>query len=111
VAIDPAERVFELHGHKWFFSSPMSDAHLVLAYEQAQLSCFYVPRWRPDGSMNAVHIQGLKNKLGNRSNASAEVVFEGAWAQRVGEQGAGLATILRMVNQTRLDCVLDSAGM
>ena len=89
----------------------MSDAHLVLAYEQEQLSCFYLPRWRPDGSMNTVHIQRLKNKLGNRSNASAEVTFDGAWALRVGEQGAGIPTILRMVNQTRLDCVLGSAGL
>jgi len=111
VAIGHSEPVYELHGHKWFFSSPMSDAHLVLAYEQEQLSCFYLPRWRPDGSMNTVHIQRLKNKLGNRSNASAEVTFDGAWALRVGEQGAGIPTILRMVNQTRLDCVLGSAGL
>ncbi|AHG65747.1 acyl-CoA dehydrogenase family protein [Advenella mimigardefordensis] len=110
-AIGRAEPVYELHGHKWFFSSPMSDAHLVLAYEQEQQSCFYVPRWRPDGTRNAVHIQRLKNKLGNRSNASAEVTFDGAWALRVGELGAGVPTILRMVNQTRLDCVLGSAGL
>lgn len=102
---------YELHGQKWFFSSPMSDAHLVLAYEQEQLGCFYVPRWRPDGSKNTVHIQRLKDKLGNRSNASAEVTFEAAWALRIGEQGAGVPTILRMVNQTRLDCVLGSAGL
>ncbi|ETF04240.1 acyl-CoA dehydrogenase [Advenella kashmirensis W13003] len=103
--------VYELHGQKWFFSSPMSDAHLVLAYEGDQLGCFYMPRWRPDGSRNAVHIQRLKNKLGNRSNASAEIAFDGAWGLRIGESGAGIATILRMVNQTRLDCVLGSAGL
>ncbi|PJX20464.1 hypothetical protein CAP48_18870 [Advenella sp. S44] len=111
VASSQAEPVYELHGQKWFFSSPMSDAHLVLAYEQDQLSCFYVPRWHPDASLNSVHIQRLKNKLGNRSNASAEVAFAGAWALRVGESGAGVPTILRMVNQTRLDCVLGSAGL
>lgn len=102
---------YELHGHKWFFSSPMSDAHLVLANEEDQLSCFYVPRWRPDASKNAVQIQRLKNKLGNRSNASAEVEFDAAWGLRIGEQGAGVPVILRMVNQTRLDCVLGSAGL
>lgn len=106
-----SQAAYELHGHKWFLSSPMSDAHLVLANEDEQLSCFYVPRWRPDGNRNGVRIQRLKDKLGNRSNASAEVQFEGAWGLRIGEQGAGLPMILRMVNQTRLDCVLGSAGL
>ncbi len=103
--------LYSLHGQKWFFSSPMSDAHLVLAYTQSQLGCFYVPRWRPDGQKNSVHIRRLKNKLGNRSNASAEVDFDGAWGVRIGREDDGLSTILRMVNQTRLDCVLGSAGL
>ena len=103
--------LYSLHGQKWFFSSPMSDAHLVLAYTQSQLGCFYVPRWRPDGQKNSVHIRRLKNKLGNRSNASAEVDFDGASGLLIGREDEGLSTILRMVNQTRLDCVLGSAGL
>jgi putative acyl-CoA dehydrogenase len=102
---------FELTGHKWFCSAPMSDAFLVLAQAPGGLSCFLLPRWRPDGTRNAFHIQRLKDKLGNRSNASAEVEFDGAWARLVGEEGRGVPTIIEMVNHTRLDCVLGSTGL
>ena len=100
-----------LSGHKWFFSAPQCDAHLVLAQEHAGLSCFLLPRLLPDGTRNAIRINRLKDKLGNRSNASAEVEFDGASAWRIGEPGRGVATILEMVQHTRLDCVLASAGM
>ncbi|MGA8015016.1 MAG: acyl-CoA dehydrogenase family protein, partial [Candidatus Dormiibacterota bacterium] len=100
-----------LTGHKWFCSAPMSDAFLVLAREGEALSCFLLPRVLPDGTRNAVAIQRLKDKLGNRSNASAEIELDGAWAQRVGEAGQGVHTILRMVNLTRLDCVIGSAAL
>jgi putative acyl-CoA dehydrogenase len=101
----------ELVGHKWFCSAPMSDAFMTLAYEDAGLSCFLVPRWRPDGERNAIEIQRLKDKLGDRSNASSEIEYKGAWARRVGEAGRGVATILQMVQLTRYDCVLGTAGM
>jgi len=97
-------------GHKWFCSAPMSDAFLVLAQAPGGLSCFFLPRWTPDGEKNRFFIQRLKDKLGNRSNASSEVEFEGAWAHRIGEEGRGVATIIEMVNHTRLDCVIGSAG-
>jgi len=100
-----------LVGHKWFFSAPSSDAHLVLARRGDALSCFFVPRWLPDGSHNAVRIRRLKDKLGNRSNASAEVEFEDAWALLVGDEGRGIPTIMEMAAQTRLDCVLGSAAL
>ncbi|WP_394787520.1 acyl-CoA dehydrogenase family protein [Rhodoferax sp.] len=102
---------YSLVGHKWFFSAPMSDAHLVLARTPAGLSCFYVPRFRPDGTKNAVQIQRLKDKLGNSSNASSEVEFLGAWGQMVGEEGRGIPTILQMATYTRLHCVIGSAGL
>lgn len=102
---------YELTGHKWFCSAPMSDAFLVLAQAPEGLSCFLLPRWRPDGSRNAFHIQQLKNKLGNRANASAEVEFHGAYAQMLGEPGRGIATILEMVALTRFDCVIGSASL
>jgi putative acyl-CoA dehydrogenase len=102
---------YELVGHKWFFSAPMCDAFLVLAQSARGLSCFLVPRWRPDGSRNALHLQRLKDKLGNRSNASSEVEFEGAYAQLVGEEGSGLPAILEMVMLTRLDCAIGSAAL
>ncbi len=101
---------YELVGHKWFFSAPMSDAFLVLAQAPAGLSCFLLPRWRPDGTRNALTLMRLKDKLGNWSNASAEVEFAGAWAQRIGHEGRGIATILEMVALTRLDCMLGSAA-
>jgi putative acyl-CoA dehydrogenase len=100
-----------LHGHKWFCSAPTSDAFLVLAQAPAGLSCHLVPRVLPDGSRNAIAIERLKDKLGNRSNASAELGLDGAWARLVGEEGRGVATIIEMVVHTRLDCVLGSAGL
>jgi putative acyl-CoA dehydrogenase len=100
-----------LTGHKWFCSAPMCDAFLVLAQAPKGLSCFLLPRVLPDGNRNAFHIERLKDKLGNRSNASAEVAFQGAWAVLVGEEGRGLPTIIEMVNHTRLDCVIGSASL
>lgn len=102
---------YRLTGHKWFFSAPQCDAHLVLAQARGGLSCFFVPRWAPDGSKNAVLIQRLKNKLGNRSNASAEVEFQGAWGSLLGEEGRGVPTILEMGTYTRLDCALGTTGL
>jgi putative acyl-CoA dehydrogenase len=102
-----------LTGHKWFFSAPQCDAHLVLARtgEEDALSCFFVPRYAPDGSKNAVHVQRLKNKLGNRSNASSEVEFFDAYGVMIGEEGRGVPTIIEMANYTRLDCVIGSAAL
>ena len=97
-------------GHKWFFSAPQCDAHLVLAQSDG-IGCFLVPRFRPDGTRNALRLVRLKDKLGNRSNASSEVEFDGAFACLVGEPGRGIATILEMVRHTRLDCVLGTAGI
>ena len=99
-----------LTGHKWFCSAPMSDAFLTLAQAPDGLTCFLVPRWRPDGERNAIRLMRLKDKLGDRSNASAEIEYHGAWAQRVGEEGRGVATIIEMVQLTRYDCALGSAG-
>ncbi len=101
---------FTLTGHKWFLSAPMCDAFLVLAQAPGGLTCFFMPRFKPDGSVNALRLQRLKDKLGNRSNASSEVEFAGAFAWRVGDEGAGVRTIIQMVQLTRLDCVLASAG-
>ncbi|MEU7405429.1 acyl-CoA dehydrogenase family protein [Streptomyces sp. NPDC044948] len=105
------EGTYGLTGHKWFCSAPMSDAFLVLARAPGGLTCFLVPRVLADGARNVFLIQRLKDKLGNRSNASAEVEFAGTWARRVGEEGRGVATVLGMVAATRLDCVLGSAGL
>lgn len=102
---------YQLVGHKWFFSVPQADAHLVLAQTDEGLSCLFVPRWIPDGPRNAVRVRRLKDKLGNRSNASAEVEFEEAWGVMVGEPGRGLAVLLEMAATTRLDCVLGSAAL
>ncbi|MFC7977200.1 acyl-CoA dehydrogenase family protein [Streptomyces cinereoruber] len=103
---------YVLTGHKWFCSAPMSDAFLVLAQAPAGLTCFLVPRVLADGSRNAFAIQRLKDKLGNRSNASAEVEFDGTtWARRIGEEGRGIRSIMGMVAATRLDCVLGSAAL
>jgi putative acyl-CoA dehydrogenase len=101
---------YEITGHKWFCSAPMSDLFLVLAQADEGLSCFLLPRVLPDGSRNAFHLQRLKDKLGNRSNASSEVEFHGAWARMVGEPGRGVPTIIEMVGHTRLDCVIGSAA-
>ncbi|MGP3755830.1 acyl-CoA dehydrogenase family protein [Streptomyces sp. IBSNAI001] len=100
-----------LTGHKWFCSAPMSDGFLVLAQAPGGLTCFLVPRVLPDGARNAFAIQRLKDKLGNRSNASSEVEFDGTWARRVGEEGRGVRTIIEMVAATRLDCVVGSAAL
>jgi putative acyl-CoA dehydrogenase len=100
----------EITGHKWFMSAPMCDAFLVLAQAAGGLTCYLMPRYRPDGSQNAIRFQHLKDKLGNKSNASSEVEFHGAWAERVGPEGAGVRTIIEMVNLTRLDCAIASAG-
>jgi putative acyl-CoA dehydrogenase len=110
-AVPVGDGAFELTGHKWFCSAPMCDAFLVLAQAPAGLSCFFLPRVLPDGTRNDFHIQRLKDKLGNRSNASSEVEFDGAWARLVGEEGRGVPTIIEMVNYTRLDCLLGSAGL
>src|SRR5882672_6748561 len=100
----------ELSGHKWFMSAPMCDAFLVLAQAPGGLTCYLMPRHRPDGSQNAIRFQRLKDKLGNKSNASSEVEFHGAYAERIGAEGAGVRTIIEMVNLTRLDCAIASAG-
>jgi putative acyl-CoA dehydrogenase len=102
---------YELTGHKWFCSAPMSDGFLVLAQAPGGLSCFLLPRVLADGTRNTFAIQRLKDKLGNRSNASSEVEFSGTWARLVGEEGRGVATIIEMVAATRLDCVLGSAAL
>ena len=102
---------FLITGHKWFMSAPMCDGHLVLAKtEERGSTCFFVPRWRPDGSKNPVQIQRLKDKVGNRSNSSSEVEFKEAWGVRVGDEGRGIPTIIEMATYTRLDCALASAG-
>jgi putative acyl-CoA dehydrogenase len=102
---------YELFGHKWFTSAPMCDLFLVLAQvEDAGISCLAMPRWRPDGTRNGFQLQRLKDKLGNRSNASSEIEFRGAWVQLIGEPGRGVPTIIEMVNHTRLDCVSGSAA-
>jgi len=101
---------YELVGHKWFCSAPMSDIFLVLAQTDDGLSCFLLPRILPDGSRNAFHIQRLKDKLGNHSNASSEIELHGAWARMVGEPGRGVPTIIEMVGHTRLDCVIGAAA-
>jgi putative acyl-CoA dehydrogenase len=106
-----AKGEYALTGHKWFFSAPMCKAFLVLAQAPGGLSCFLVPRTRPDGSKNSMEIQRLKDKLGNKSNASSEMEFKGAWARLVGEEGRGVPTIIEMVHHTRLDCVIGSAAI
>jgi putative acyl-CoA dehydrogenase len=107
----PWGRCYRLVGHKWFFSAPMCDAFLVLAQTGAGLSCFFMPRVLPDGSVNAIAIQRLKDKLGNHANASSEVEFNGALAWLVGEEGRGIPQILEMGTLTRLDCALGTAGL
>ncbi|MFP1624947.1 acyl-CoA dehydrogenase family protein [Streptomyces sp. 5K101] len=106
-----ADGEYVLTGHKWFCSAPMSDGFLVLAQAPGGLTCFLVPRVLEDGTRNVFRIQRLKDKLGNRSNASSEVEFDGTWARRVGDEGRGVRTIIEMVAATRLDCVLGSAAL
>ena len=107
----PAGDGYAITGQKWFMSAPMCDAFLVLAQAPGGLSCFLMPRFRLDGSVNGLHFQRLKDKLGNRSNASSEVEFVDAFAWRVGEEGRGVRTIIQMVQLTRLDCAIASAGI
>jgi putative acyl-CoA dehydrogenase len=102
---------WRITGHKWFMSAPMCDAFLVLAQAEQGLSCFFMPRFRPDGSVNAIQFQRLKDKLGNRSNASSEVEFVDAYGELVGEEGKGIRTIIQMVQLTRQDCAIASTGL
>ncbi|MGY8638142.1 acyl-CoA dehydrogenase family protein [Bradyrhizobium sp. 14AA] len=102
---------YRITGHKWFMSAPMCDAFLVLAQADGGLTCVFMPRFAPDGSVNAIQFQRLKDKLGNRSNASSEVEFAGAYAQAVGEEGKGIRTIIQMVQLTRQDCAIASIGL
>jgi putative acyl-CoA dehydrogenase len=102
---------YRINGHKWFMSAPMCDAFLVLAQADEGLSCFFMPRFAPDGSVNAIRFQRLKDKLGNRSNASSEVEFVDTYAERVGDEGKGIRTIIQMVQLTRQDCAIASAGL
>lgn len=106
-----SSREYLITGHKWFCSAPMCDAFLILAQAPQGLSCFLLPRWTSTGKRNAFHIQRLKDKMGNRSNASSEVEFTQAWAHVVGEEGRGIQTIIEMVNHTRLDCAIAAAGL
>ena len=108
---DGERRYYRLNGHKWFMSAPMCDAFLVLAQTGAGPTCFLVPRWKPDGARNTIHIRRLKDKLGNRSNASSEVEFENTHAELLGEEGRGIPTIIEMGNYTRLDCAVGSSGL
>ena len=110
-AIPQSDGSFRLVGHKWFCSAPMSDVFLTLANDDEGLSCFLVPRWTPDDKPNAMNIQRLKDKLGDRSNASSEIEYDHAWATRVGAPGKGVRTIIDMVAHTRLDCVIASAAL
>jgi putative acyl-CoA dehydrogenase len=102
---------YRLRGHKWFCSAPMCDGFLTLAQVPEGLTCFLVPRWTPDGNRNGIEIARLKDKLGNRANASAEIEYHDAWAERLGDPGRGVATILEMVHHTRLDTALAPAGL
>jgi putative acyl-CoA dehydrogenase len=105
-----ADGSYRLTGHKWFCSAPMSDAFLTLAQAQGGLTCFLAPRWTPDGKRNAIHLMRLKDKLGDRANASAEIEYHNAYAPRIGDEGRGIATILDMVHHTRLDCAIAPAA-
>lgn len=108
---EPTDDGWRLTGHKWFCSAPMSDAFLTLAQTEAGLGCFLVPRFAPDGRRNAMELQRLKDKCGNRANASAEIEYRGAWADPIGPPGRGIATLLEMVQQTRLDAATAPVGM
>src|SRR5690606_40394929 len=108
-ATPTGDGTYALTGHKWFTSAPMSDVFLTLAQAPGGLSCFLLPRVLPDGTRNPIRIQRLKDKLGNKSNASSEIEYENATGWLVGAEGAGVKTIIEMVNMTRLDCVIGSA--
>jgi putative acyl-CoA dehydrogenase len=107
----PDGGAYRLTGQKWFMSAPMCDAFLVLAQAPGGLSCFFLPRWTPDGNVNAIRLLKLKDKLGNRSNASSEPEFDAAWAWLVGEEGRGIPVIIEMATYTRLDCALGSSAL
>jgi putative acyl-CoA dehydrogenase len=111
VATQLGDGAYALEGHKWFCSAPMSDGFLTLARTDAGISCFFTPRSLADGARNAIHIQRLKDKCGNRSNASSEIEYHGAWARRIGAEGRGIATLIEMAHLTRFDIVVASAGM
>lgn len=111
VAVPTGGEEYVLTGHKWFCSAPMSDGFLSLAQAPGGLTCFWVPRWTPDGERNGIELQRLKDKMGNRSNASSEIEYHEAWALRLGDEGRGVATIIEMVHHTRLDCTLAAAGI
>jgi len=110
-AVSAATGEYNVTGHKWFCSAPMSDSFLILAQAPGGLTCFLLPRWRDDGTRNGFHIQRLKAKLGNRSNASGEVEFDSAQAFRIGDEGRGVPSIIEMVQHTRLDCAIGSAAV
>jgi len=110
-ATELAEGAYALDGHKWFCSAPMSDGFLTLARTGTGVTCFFAPRSLADGSRNGIHIQRLKDKCGNRSNASSEIEYHGAWARRIGAEGRGIATLIEMAHLTRFDIVVASAGM
>ncbi len=109
-ATPTGDGAYTLNGHKWFCSAPMCDAFLTLAYTDKGLTCFLVPRWKPDGERNAMNIMRLKDKLGDRANASSEIEYHGAYAERLGEEGRGVKTIIEMVHHTRLDCTVAPAA-
>jgi len=111
VAQPDGEGAYLLTGHKWFVSGTMADVFLALAQAPGGLTCFFLPRWKPDGSKNNFWIQHIKDKMGDRANATSEVEFADAWALPVGEEGRGVRTIVEMINRTRLDCSLGSAGL
>ncbi len=110
-AVAADDGTYRLTGHKWFCSAPMSDAFLMLAQAEGGLTCFLVPRWLPDASRNPIRIQRLKDKLGDRSNASSEIELLDTWGERIGDEGRGVRTIIEMVNHTRLDCVLGATAI
>ena len=110
-SVPTGDSAYRLTGHKWFCSAPMSDAFLMLAQAPGGLSCFLVPRWLPDGTKNPIHIQRLKDKLGDHSNASSEIELSDTFGTLVGDEGRGVPTIIEMVNHTRLDCVLGSTAV
>ncbi len=111
VATSVGGGVYSLRGHKWFCSAPMSDAFLTLAQTSAGVTCFFVPRFTPEGKVNNLRVMRLKNKLGNKANASSEIEYQDTYAVRVGEEGRGVSTIIEMVNHTRLDCVVGSVAI
>ena len=110
VAKQTSDGSYRLDGHKWFCSAPMSDLFLTLAKVDEQVTCFLVPRWDDKNTPNRMHIQRLKDKVGNRSNASSEIEYHDAYAQQLGPIGRGVPTIIEMVTHTRLDCVVASAS-